>query len=76
MSMETVQASRVRKGQLVVIEGVTVRVTKREKWNSRSVRVYFEDAGSGIPASRYYQAWTPASYRLLDLSTELTLGVA
>lgn len=42
-------ACKVRKGQLAVIKGVTVRVTQREKWSPKSVRIYFEDAGNGLP---------------------------
>ena len=48
--MPTVKARAVRKGQIVKIYGVPVRVTKREKWNSNDVKIHFEDAGFGVPA--------------------------
>jgi hypothetical protein len=47
--VKTVPASKVRKGQIARIEGVFVRVTKREKWNSKDVKLHFEDAGNGLP---------------------------
>lgn len=50
----TVQASKVRKGQLISIGGVTVRVAKREKWRiSGAVRVYWEDVGEGFPTAQF-----------------------
>ncbi len=76
MSMETVQASRVRKGSLIVVNGTTVRVTKREKWNSKTVRVHFEDAGNGLPLARFGSCELSISFRSFDLADELTLGAA
>jgi nitrogen-specific signal transduction histidine kinase len=49
-----VKASKIRKGQFIVIGGTKVRVTKREKWSSTEVHVHFEDAGQGLPASPQY----------------------
>lgn len=60
----TVQASKVRKGHLISIGGVTVRITKREKWRSSGVvRVYWEDVGEGFPIihakPRMFDAFQP-----------------
>ena len=41
--------SKVRKGYEILVSGVRVRVSKREKWNSKSTKVHFEDCGNGLP---------------------------
>lgn len=66
----TVQASKVRKGQLISIGGVTVRVAKREKWRSSgTVRVYWEDVGEGFPMihakPRMFDAFQPDAELLI-----------
>lgn len=53
METKTVDGSVARKGNLIVVEGVTVRVTKREKWSSVSVKIRWEDCGNGLPARRF-----------------------
>ena len=47
---EAVQASSIRKGSVVKILGVHVRVTKREKWSATNVKIHFEDIGHGLPS--------------------------
>ena len=68
--LPTIKARAVRKGQVVKIYGVPVRVTKREKWNSRDVKIHFEDAGFGVPPE--YARHTLREV-FLQLDTELDL---
>lgn len=63
-----VLARNVRKGQLVNIYGVTVKVTKREKWNSGTVKIHFEDCGNGVPLG-YQSTGNISAY--LPLNKEL-----
>ena len=71
--MPTVKAKAVRKGQIVKIYGVPVRVIKREKWNSRDVKIHFEDAGFGVPPEYAGHALREV---FLQLETELDLHEA
>lgn len=64
----TVEAGRVRKGHEIVIEGVRVRVTKREKWDSTSAKITFEDAGYGLPTENYLGRQVPFTCRFFDLT--------
>ena len=68
--MPTVKAKAVRKGQVVKIYGVPVRVTKREKWNANDVKIHFEDAGFGVPPEYVGRALREV---FLQLETELDL---
>jgi hypothetical protein len=69
-ALKTVKAKAVRKGQVVKIYGVPVRVTKREKWNANDVKIHFEDAGFGVPPE--YAAHNLREV-FLQLETELDL---
>ena len=69
-ALKTVKAKAVRKGQVVKIYGVPVRVTKREKWNAHDVKIHFEDAGFGIPPE--YERFALREV-FLQLETELDL---
>ena len=44
-----VAASKVRKGALILVNGVAVRVARREKWNKSQVKLTLEDCGAGLP---------------------------
>jgi hypothetical protein len=50
---KTVNGNAARKGNLITVEGVTVRVTKREKWSKTAVKIHFEDCGNGLPSNRF-----------------------
>jgi hypothetical protein len=69
--VNTVKAKAMRKGQVVKIYGVPVRVTKREKWNSNDVKIHFEDAGFGVPPEEYARHALREVF--LQLETELDL---
>lgn len=71
--MPTVKARAARKGQVVKIYGVPVRVTKREKWNANDVKIHFEDAGFGVPPE---YVGRPLREVFLQLDTELDLHEA
>lgn len=51
----SVPASKVRKGQVihVPILGRSVTVTKREKWNSKDVKISFVEK-NGMPSSEFF----------------------
>lgn len=70
----TVAASKVRKGTLIVVDGVKVRVTRREKWNTKTVRVHFEDAGHGLPVARFGANMLTIQYKSLDLNAEIEVA--
>lgn len=44
-----IAASKIRKGMLVKMHGMIVKVRKREKWNKIYIKVHFEDGGYGLP---------------------------
>ena len=45
----TKPASKIRKGDLIVVHGVTVRVDGRVKWDAAMVKINFSDCGNGLP---------------------------
>lgn len=49
--VKVVRAAKVWKGTTVVIDGLPVRVLKREKWNATHVRITWEDTGAAIPGA-------------------------
>ena len=55
--MKTVEAGKVRKGTLILIEGMQGPwlVTKREKWNSTHCRVYYVEPCMCHPRFEYFR---------------------
>jgi hypothetical protein len=42
-------AMHVTKGSRILVDGVIVRVVRRQKWNSQRVKIAIEDCGHGMP---------------------------
>jgi hypothetical protein len=55
--MKTVQAGKVRKGQLILIEGKPRLVTKREKWSSTHCRVCHWGSPPHFMDSNKFEYW-------------------
>lgn len=70
------KARDARKGAIIVVHAVPVRVTQREKWNSRRVKVHFEDCGSGLPERQFGAEVLSIREKMYDLDDELEVAPA
>ena len=73
-----VTAAQVRKGQFLRANCSTqgfvwVRITQREKWNAKSVKVHFEDSGRGLPTAQHGTDHLPMTEVFLDLDAVVTV---
>lgn len=66
-----VQASKVRKGHKVYVNGVLVLVTRREKWNSKRVKIHFQDAGNGLPLAQFGVQFLSITEKFFDTHEQL-----
>lgn len=65
------KASNIRKGEVVKILDVHVRVTKREKWSATNVKIHFEDIGYGLPSCSTPNATYTLSSALFKLDDDI-----
>ncbi len=66
-----IEASKIRKGVRIRVNGVVVEVTQREKWNSKIVKVHFKDCGHGLPKAQFGTQHLTILEKMYDLDAFL-----
>ncbi len=64
----------IRKGKRILVEGVTVLVTKRVKWNDKRVKIHFQDCGYGLPRAQFGTQMLEITEKMYDLDAVIELA--